>query len=81
MALTMTAISVTIGREGRTGWEGREEYCLTLTRLHADATLEQLDALRQALAVLAARYEKDAVCLHLEHREVVAAGVRQVRTR
>lgn len=61
-------------REGHTVWDGREEYCVTVSRLWVDATEEQMDALRTAVAELASQYDQDAMVLHVEERHLVLAA-------
>jgi hypothetical protein len=61
-------------REGHTVWDGREEYCLTVSRTWVTATDEQVATLRAELAELAAAADQDAVVLHDEERHLVTAG-------
>lgn len=61
-------------REGHTVWDGREEYCVTISRIWATPTPEQMAELEAELATLAAAGDQAAVVLHDEQRKLVAAG-------
>lgn len=61
-------------REGHTVWDGRSEYCLTVSRTWVTATPASLAWLRAELAELAREYDQAAVVLHDEVRHLVSAA-------
>ena len=61
-------------REGHTIWDGRPEWCLTISRLWATPTPEQMAALQARLAELAALGDQVAVVLHEERRHLILAA-------
>jgi hypothetical protein len=60
-------------REGHTVYDGRLEWCVTISRTWVTATPEQLATLRARLAELARAADQDAVVLHDEVRHLVTA--------
>ena len=61
-------------REGHTIWAERPEWCLTISRLWATPTAEQMDMLRARLAELAVLGDQAAVVLHEERRHLILAA-------
>lgn len=57
-------------RQGHTHWTYREE-CVTISRLWAEPTDEQMAELCATLEALAGWYDQDALVLHVEERRLV----------